>query len=285
MNWAPVGLVYAGVYAALVVALGEREHARLIVGNIGLLIPPIVPLAVMLGRRGHWHGRQAVFWAAIAVWPALWLLGQIGWFVDEVMRATPLPWFKWHIVLQLCGSALPLIALVSWPHRGARGESAVTSALDIAVLVFLAGFLYWSLIIAPGTDPHHSAAALHALAVIGPSVRFAALTGLLMAMWRAEGSEWATVYQRLALGMVGAFVVLVGLSFATMQGTYQTGSPTDVGWMLPFWFAAWAMATAPASGTDVERPISAAPPERSPAILFAAILAVPIVGYGARFLV
>jgi len=286
MKWAVGGVVYAAVYVALVLALGAREHTRLLVGTIALLIPPIAPIIVMLSRRGHWRGRQAVFWAAIVAWPMLWLIGQFGWSFDEVVRSSPLPWFRWHIILQLCASALPLIALVAWPHRGTEGDSAITAAVDIAVLVFLTGFLYWSLIIAPGMDPPHAPAALRALATIGPAVRLAALIGLLWAMWNAEGTPWALVYQRLAIGMIMALVVLIGLSLATVSGTYQTGSPGDIGWMLPFWFAAWAMATAPASARETPRPIGAAPTERSsPALLFAAILAVPIVGYGARYLV
>ena len=110
-------------------------------------------LIVLVRRRGAWRGRQAVFWAAIGAWAALWFIGQVGWASDELFRSTPLPWFKWHIILQLCGSALPLIALVAWPHRAAADETAITVALDIAVLVFLTGFLYWSLIIAPGCGP------------------------------------------------------------------------------------------------------------------------------------
>ena len=286
MNWALAGLLYAGAYVAIVLALGERNHARLLVGNVGLLLPPLAPIVVMLSRRGDWQGRQAVFWAAIGAWPVLWLIGQIGWFGDEVFRSMPLPWFKWHIILQLSGSALPLVALVAWPHRGKQGESAVTVAVDIVVLAFLTGFLYWSLIIAPGMDPPHSAEALRALATIGPSVRLAALAGLLFALWKAEGTPWALVYQRLALGMTLAFVVLVGLSMATVSGDYQTGSPADIGWMLPFWFAAWAMATAPASEHEPARAIGSAPPARpSPVVLFAAILTVPVIGYGARYLV
>ena len=153
MNWAVAGLVYAGAYAALVAALADRESARLVVGNIGLLLPPFALLFVLVRRRRAWRGRQAVFWAAIGAWAALWFIGQVGWASDELFRSTPLPWFKWHIILQLCGSALPLIALVAWPHRAAADETAITVALDIAVLVFLTGFLYWSLIIAPGCRP------------------------------------------------------------------------------------------------------------------------------------
>src|SRR5262245_16203959 len=286
MNWGVAGIAYAAAYIAIVVALGDHEQARLIVGALGLFIPPFAPIIVMLSRRGDWRGRQTVFWAAIVAWPVLWLIGQAGWSYDELVNAIPLPWFRWHIILQLCGSALPLIALVAWPHRGTRSETAVTAALDIVVLVLLTGFLYWCLIIAPGMDPPHASTALQALAVIGPSVRFAALTGLLFAMWKAEGTPWAVVYQRMAIGMIAAFVVLIGLSMATVSGSYRTGSPSDIGWMLPFWFTAWAMATAPPSARDAPRPISAPPIERSsPAMLIIAILAVPVVGYGARYLV
>src|SRR5262249_28928872 len=150
-------------------------------------------------RRDDWRGRQAVFWAAIGAWPALWFVGQIVWASDELFRSNLLPWFKWPIIMQLCASALPLLALGSWPHRGTRSESAATAALATVVLVFLTAALYWSLIIAPGMDPAHSTLALRSLATIGPLVRLAAVVGLLAASARAFQAgerEWATAYQR-----------------------------------------------------------------------------------------
>jgi PAS domain S-box-containing protein len=281
--WGIAGLVYAGAYAALIIALDD-PHTRLIVGNAALLLPPLVPLFVLAKRRGDWHGRQAVFFAAIGAWAALWFVGQIGWAADELLRGTRLPWFKWHILLQLSGSALPLIALVAWPHRGARAETASMVALDIAILVSLTGFLYWSLILAPGLEPAQSAMALRALATIGPLVRLSAVVGLLLASVAARENPWAETYRRLAYGMILAFAALVILSFATVRGTYQTGSPTDVGWMLPFWFAAWAAATAPASVAEPSRSVTSGPRHSSPALLFAALLTVAAVGYGLRFL-
>lgn len=284
MNWAVTGIVYAVVYAAAVVALAERDQARLVVGNIGLLLPPLAPLAMLLVHRRRWSGRQAVFFAAIAGWAVLWFIGQVGWTIDQLFRGMPLPWFTWHVILQLCGSALPLIALVAAPHRGARRDTAITAAVDITVLTFLAGFLYWSLIIAPGMDQRHELTAVGALATIGPLVRLAATAGLVIAMFSAGKTGWGRVYQRLALGMIAAFVVLIGLSISTVNGTYRTGSLGDIGWMLPFWFAAWAIATAPASEPDLTGTLSIVPVGASPPlVLFAAILAVPLVGYGARF--
>lgn len=284
MNWVLAGLVYAGAYAALVLGLADQNGSRLLVGNIALLLPPLAPLYVLATRRRAWRGRQAVFWGAIGAWAALWFVGQIGWAADELLRATPLPWFKWHIILQLCGSALPLIALVAWPHRQAPDETAITVALDIALLVFLTGFLYWSLIVAPGVDPAQSSLALRSLATIGPMVRLASVAGLLWAAASAGKNAWADVYRRIAFGMIPAFLILVALSVSAVSGDYHTGSPADVGWMLPFWFAAWAAATSPASPAE-SRAIPTRPvPQASPVLLVVALLIVPVLGYGLRYL-
>ena len=283
MNWALAGLVYAGAYAALMIGLADQSASRLVIGNIALLLPPLAPLYVLATRRRAWRGRQAVFWGAIGAWAALWFIGQLGWASDELLRATPLPWFKWHIILQLCGSALPLIALVARPHRPAPDETAITAALDIAVLTFLTGFLYWSLIIAPGVDPVQSSLALRSLATAGPIVRLASVAGLLWAAAAAGNSAWADVYRRLAFGMIPAFLILVLLSVIAVQGGYRTGSPADVGWMLPFWFAAWAAATSPASPAESRASPTHPLPQASPVLLFVALLAVPVLGYGLRY--
>jgi len=280
MNWAVVGLVYAGAYAALMAALAAQPATRLIIGNAALMLPPLAPLAAIARRRGAWRGRQSVFWWAIAAWAGLWLFGQFAWASDELWRATPLSWFKWPIILQLCASALPLIALVAWPHRAKPDDIAVTVAIDIAVLVFLTGFLYWSLIIAPGMHAEHAALALRSLATIGPLVRLAATIGLLCASISAGKSEWAVVYRRMAAGMALAFAALILLSYATVRGDYQTGSPTDIGWMLPFFFAAWAASAAPSSPPATRGFVGSVRPQSSPMVLFLALLAVPIVGYG-----
>ena len=56
------------------------------------------------------------------------------------------------------------------------------------------------------------------LAIVGPIVRLSAAVGLLLAAVAAGNSAWAAVYQRLALGLGLAFVVLVVLSFADDAG-------------------------------------------------------------------
>jgi len=284
MAWLTAGIVYTVAYVAVVSSLGSA-HARLVAGNVGLLLAPLSVIAALVRRRGAWVGRQRLFWMAIGAGAVLWLIGQIPWSIDEVFRAQPLPWFKWPIILQLCGSLLPFLALVAWPHRGPRTDSAAAAALDVLLLTVLTAFMYWTLIIAPGMAPGWSTAALRMLAVVGPSVRLAAFVGLLWTAYAAARSPWAAVYQRIASGMGVAFAVLVYMSFSSVEGTYQTGSPADIGWMLPFWFQAWAAATSPASEREAhEQLMASGAGSGHPILLLGAIAIVPLVGYGVRFL-
>ena len=48
MIWAAAGLAYAALYAGLLLAIGGREPARIITGNIELLLPPLALLAVLV---------------------------------------------------------------------------------------------------------------------------------------------------------------------------------------------------------------------------------------------
>ena len=284
MNWAVAGLVYAGVYVALTTLIADQGGARLIAGNVALLIPPLVPLFVIARRWRIWRGRQAVFWGAIAAGAALWWVGQIFWSFDELYRAVPLPWLQWYMVLKLCGSAMPAIALVAWPHRHSEAEQTVTVTLDITVLAFLTSFLYWCLIVAPGINTGQSVLALRTLAIAALLVRVASAGGLFWAAIAAGKNAWADIYRRLAFGMVLAATALVALPVLAARGTYQTGSAADVSWILPFWFAAWAAATSPGSPLPSRigptRPIH----HSSPLLLFVALLIVPLVGYGLRYL-
>src|SRR5437773_106931 len=284
MNWGLVGVLYALGYALIVSALAS-DHTRLLVGNLALLLPPLFTVGVIASRRHVWAGRQRLFWTTIATGAGLWFIGQTAWANEELARAHLLPWFRWFIVVQLCGSALPLIALVATPHRGPRSETASTAAIDVWALACLTAFLHWSLIIAPGMAPDRSTLALRTLATVGPMVRLSAFVGFLWFAWTAGANPWAQTYRRMATGMLLAFGILIGLSMLAVQGGYRTGSATSIGWMLPFWFSAWAAATAPPS--PAELPPSIAQPRRlsQPRVLFIAILLVPIVGYGVRFLV
>ncbi len=284
MNWLIAGLAYAAAYAAVVSLLGGAATARLWVGNIGLLLPPLVPIAIVLVRRRGWTGHHRVFWDAIAAGAALWLAGQIPWAISELFLQLPLSFLDWVVVPQLCGSLMPLLALVAWPHRGPRPETTLTAVLDVYALVGLAAFAYSFLIVIPGLASGHAVGAIRTLAIAGPAVRVLVIAGLLLAIRSAGSGPWVTAYQRLLMGAAISLLMLIALSMTVSAEQYRSGSIFDVGWILAFWFYGWAAATTPRSPAQGSRSMTDAARSAPPALLFACLAAVPIVGYGCALL-
>ena len=282
MTWVVWGVVYSTVYAVVAVALAAHPVARLWAGNLGLLVSPLVPIVVILRRRRDWGGRQLAFWDAIGVGAVLWLVGQVAWANHELLLDRHLPWLDWDIVPQLSGSLMPLFALIAWPHAGQRRESAATAVLDIYGFVFLSAFLIWSLVVAPGLTPGVPNFSVHLLAILGPTCRAVVIVGLLFAVRSTDHAGWRQAYGRLAAGATTSFVFLSILSPSVIGGTYQTGSPLDVGWILPFWFYAWAAADAPRAEVEPRRSIADSGRPSPPTVLFVALIAVPVLGYAIR---
>jgi PAS domain S-box-containing protein len=285
MIWLVAGGVYVVAYVAAGVWLAAHPLARLWTANLGLLIPPLVPAFVVLRRRRRWRGRHLVFWDAIAAGALLWFGGQVAWAVQELLLGQRQPWLAWEVIPQLCGSMIPVFALVAWPHRGQRRETTATTAIDLYALVFVAAFLVWTLAVAPGlsSDAASRALAVHLIAVIGPGIRFAGVVALAWAAWRAGGGAWRDAYTRLAIGAALAFVLLVVLSSDVFASRYETGSPFDAGWILPFFCWAWAAASAPPSPSEPRVWIGEPRRPDAPVTLFTALAVVPVVGYGIQY--
>ena len=92
MNWALVGLVYAGAMRRR--RLRARRPRRRAPADRQRRAADSADRAHprdRSARRGHWRGRQAVFWGAIVAWPILWLIGQVGWSIDEAAPLGPAP--------------------------------------------------------------------------------------------------------------------------------------------------------------------------------------------------
>src|SRR5262245_21526190 len=142
MIWISAAVGYCAAYAAAVLVFASDPQARLWMANIGLLLSPLLPVAVVLSRRRDWNGRALIYWAAMALGCALWAVGHIGWSSFEVMRGQPLPWLEWPVVLKLTGGVMPMLALIAWPHAQIRGWSLATVLLDLAGLTLVSAFLF-----------------------------------------------------------------------------------------------------------------------------------------------
>src|ERR1044071_1378123 len=167
MIWIAAAAVYCVLYAGAVSLAGVDSVARPWIGDLGLLLSPLVPIAVVIKRRGIWNGRALVYWSALAIGCGLWVVGHLGWSAYELERHQPLPWVEWPVVLKLTGAVIPMLGLVAWPHAQIRGGSLAAAVLDIAGLTLVSAFLFWSFIVAPGLAPYASSVGVRSLAVIG----------------------------------------------------------------------------------------------------------------------
>ena len=263
-------------------ALGDRAHARMLIGNVRCCCrrsrrsscSPAPergrgrrPCSGAPSPRGRRSGSS---------------VSRLGDRRSAARHAAA--WFKWHIVAAA-------VRLGAAAHRAGRlaasraaAETAVTAAIDVDGPRVSHRF---SLLVADHRAGHGAGAgavALRSLARSGRSCGWRPSSGCCWRRGRRGQERVGDGLPAPGLGMSLAFAVLVGVVARRRSAAItSTGSPADIGWMLPFWFAAWAAATAPASPPATRATIGVWPTRHaSPVLLFAALLAVPIVGYGLR---
>ena len=141
MIWLLLGILYSFAYVTLGWLLRDQPILLGWFRAAALLVPPMTGTVVIVRRRHSWSGCQWLFWATIALGLTMSAIGLTGWAADELVFARD-AWLAWPAVFALFGAVAPLFALLAQPHRGAREPLAATTAIDIAGLAVVTGFLY-----------------------------------------------------------------------------------------------------------------------------------------------
>src|SRR5437763_4016206 len=182
MVWLALGIVYSSAYAWTGWMLRDQPAVLSCFRAIALVVPPMTAAAVIVRRRQTWRGCQWLFWATLALGLAMSALGLTGWAAEELMLGHG-TWLAWPAVFALFGNVAPLFALLAQPHRGARDPLAATTAVDIAGLAVVTGFLYS--FFATSQDP--SATSLRVVSVLQQAV---VLAGMIAATFAARRTAW-----------------------------------------------------------------------------------------------
>lgn len=242
----------------------------------------MIGVVVIVRRRVVWAGCQWLFWATLALGLLMSAISVVGWSVDEMMLGVSTSWLGWHAVFALFGGVAPLLGLLAQPHRGVREKVTATTAVDIAGIAVLTGFLYSHFAVAsdPGAT---SQAASQTLLLLSELQQFLVCLGMFAATFLARDPEWRATYRRLALGLSIGLITLTLGNAEIWQGFYESASLGDVMWILPFSFYAWAAAEAPMSKVTAPVDIDEAQPTPSrPWVIFAGLALLPLIDYGLR---
>jgi PAS domain S-box-containing protein len=281
MGWLAFGAAYSIAYAVLGAYLQPYQAVIPWFRMVALLIPPLVGMTVIVRRRHVWSGCQWLFWASISLGLLMSTIGVVGWSVDELMLGTMTSWIGWHAVFALFGGVAPLLALLAQPHRGARERITATTAVDIAGIAVLTGFLYSHFVVASDPAMVNDAAA-RSLLLLSELQQFLVFSGMFVAMWLADDPAWRRTYRRLTVGLLISFITLTLGNAEIWQGAYHSASLGDVMWILPFFFYPWAASTAPeTTPSPIELEDAASTPSR-PWVIFGGLALLPLIDYGLR---
>jgi PAS domain S-box-containing protein len=279
MTWLAAGVLYTLVY--LVSAAALAEQAVLWFRFIALLIPPLVATGTIAWRRHCWSGCQWLFWATVALGLVTSAVAHVGWTVDEYLIGRQTTWLGWHAVFVLFGGIAPLLALLAQPHRGPREAVAPTTAVDIAGLAVVAGFLYSFLVTAEDPLARGAQGLSVSLVALAELQQFLVFTGMTVAALLVRKSRWGLTYRRLAIGLGVNFAALSLSNAGILEGAYRAGFVYDVMWILPVAFYPWAVSAAPPSADSADTDAPATAPSR-PWLIFAALVLIPLADAGLR---
>ncbi|MFI5179360.1 MAG: hypothetical protein ACHQO8_12380, partial [Vicinamibacterales bacterium] len=282
MVWLQLGVVYSCGYALAGWLLRDQPIVLSWFRAAALLVPPMTGTIVIVRRRQSWRGCQWLFWVTIALGLSMSAIGLTGWAADELIfrRAA---WLAWPAVFALFGAVAPLFGLLAQPHRGVREPLAATTAIDIAGLAVVTGFLYSFFVTAPEAS---DAATVAPLVLVSELQQALVALGMIAATIIARKTPWRDTYRRLSFGALVGFATLTLSNIESGQGLYRSGFVYDFTWILPFAFFPWAASRAPAS--DAADSATAAPEEMTrprPWVIFTAVALLPFLDYGLRRLV
>jgi len=285
MFWLLSGVLYSFAYVAAGFMLRDQPIVLGWFRAAALLVPPMTGTIVIARRRRLWRGCQWLFWSTIALGLAMSGIGLTGWAVDELALGRD-TWLAWPAVFALFGGVAPLFALLAQPHRGAREPLAATTAIDIAGLAVVTGFLYSFFVTAPA-DPASAGTMASQLKLVSELQQLLVVAAMFAAAIVARRTAWHDTYRRLAFGALVGFVTLTLSNIEIAQGIYRSGFVYDFTWILPFAFVPWAASAAPASDDDAAGEADADNEERSrprPWVIFTAVALLPFLDFGLRHL-
>ena len=283
MGWLTAGVVYSLAYAAGATLLPQTPTLLSWYRAAALCVPALTAAVVIFRSRERWQGCQWLYWATIALGLVMSAIGLTGWAVDElVMRREA--WLAWPAVFTLFGGIAPLFALLAQPHKGAREPLAATTAVDIAGLAVVTGFLYSFFV--TNTEPAASTSGEGggSLLLVSQLQQTLVAAGMTVATLLARNTPWRATYRRIAFGAVVGLAMLTVSNVEVARGVYRSAFVYDFTWILPFAFYPWAASLAPTSNDEDE----AASDSRGeltrprPWVIFAAVALIPFVDFGLR---
>jgi diguanylate cyclase (GGDEF)-like protein len=254
-----VSLAFLGFL--LVRPVGEASIR--LTANLAQLLAPLLAAAGCGWAAAAASGRTRRAWALLAASAGSWALGQATWVWYEHVSGREQPFPSLADVGYLLAIPLAAAAMLAFPGQAERAAQQVRSLLDGAVIAVSLLYTSWAMVLGPVFRAGEGGLAEQAIALAYPAGDVALATIVLVVATRTRAGGVPLLL--LGTGLLGLAVADTGFAFLTQQGTYRTGSPSDVGW-----FAGYLLVGAAAVVRErpwPEWPLPGPPPGRAQTLL------------------
>ena len=227
-----VSVLYVLLHLTWLLWARKPDIDRLVIGNLAMLFTSLLAAAAAVWVRRSLEADHSLqrAWTWLATGLSVWTLGDL---LRTMLHAVQIAQDAQLVVLEalyLLGS-LPLwIGLVVYPRKQRQTFGRLELLFDMGLTTTAGLTLVWISVLQPmqvwlpaGSRP---------TALIYPLVDLAGLLLLLNLFLLAETDKLSAAFGWIFVGL-GAYTV-TDLIYATLlnTGTYQIGSPIDVGWVL-----------------------------------------------------
>lgn len=187
-----------------------------------------VPLALLLGVRLH-RPSHAIPWLLIAAGLLLSFVGDAIWTVYENFLSVETPFPSIADALYLGGYIVMMAGLMLMTRRRMQKDAA-GSLLDALIITVGLGVVVWVFVMDPYAHDT-TLPLLDRLVSLAYPLMDLLMLGLLARLWFAGGTRPRALFW-LGSGFCFLLASDIAYTLALLAGTYATGQPVDVGWLL-----------------------------------------------------
>ncbi len=241
-NASLVFLVGYLIHLSMITFLIGDEWNRTVFNDLAIPIEGLLAVAALSwgALRSAAHSRQLfVAWVLLAVGQLAWTLGDINWFIQQiVIKETPFP--SLTDLFYILSFTLFIVGVLKLPMKRLKGSEWLKFSLDLGIIALSALLVYWYFYISPLLTMGKADLTTLIVAFTYPAFDFLLLMVLFLLLSRRLKSQARSPILLLATTMLLKISADVVFGYQFTSGTYVTKLYIDMGWIATVFLAGLA---------------------------------------------
>lgn len=235
-------LVFYLIHVTMITLVIEDEWNRTVFNDLAIPIEGIVAVAALAWatlRSGNYSRQLFVAWGLLAAGQLAWTLGDINWFVQQVvLRETPFP--SLTDACYILWFTLFIVGVLKLPMKRLKASEWLKFSLDLGIITLSALLVYWYFYINHLLKMGKTDLSTLIVAFTYPAFDFLLLMVLFLLLARRLKVQARGPVILLVVSMSLKITADVALGYQFTMGTYVTRLYIDMGWIATVFLAGLA---------------------------------------------